>query len=212
MPAQMRPPIRSALLYTTVLLAVTIYGAAATPFGSSQSSQPGSTTKTQPENPTPSTNAAHPPDQTAACLPVDRAAQSVNQDICVSAHVFDVVELSDGTRFLDVCPPGTPDKQCRFTILCPPADRDDVGDLGRFRNQDIHLRGMVLSTHGRMGIVLSHIRQLNGGPPKFRPNPRLLHNFDGQSTRNPIQDPNLRASGHHRSFMNTRDTETRPTR
>src|SRR5271163_3722648 len=37
------------------------------------------------------------------CLSVAEAAQQPNKDICVSAHVFDVVELKDGTRFLDVC-------------------------------------------------------------------------------------------------------------
>ena len=33
----------------------------------------------------------------------------VNKDVCVTAHVYDVVQLPDGTRFLDVCTPDTTD-------------------------------------------------------------------------------------------------------
>jgi hypothetical protein len=149
------------------------------------------------------------------CLPAAEAAsepnQNINKDICVSAHVYDVVELADGTRFLDVCPADLPDEQCRFTLLSPRADRDDVGDLRRYRDQNIEVRGTVRSMHGRMGIVISHVRQFSGGPEKFRPNPRLLRDFNGQSDRMPVRDPNLSPSGHHRSFMNTRDQEPLPT-
>lgn len=148
------------------------------------------------------------------CIPVAEAASEPssesNKDICVSAHVYDVVELADGTRFLDVCPANVPDGQCRFTLLSPQADRDDVGDLRRYRNQNIEVRGMVRSMHGRMGIVISHMRQFSGGPEKFRPNPRLLRDFNGQSGRMPVRDPNLASSGHHRSFMNTREQEPLP--
>ena len=148
------------------------------------------------------------------CLPAAEAAsepsQNINKDICVSAHVYDVVELADGTRFLDVCPTDVPDEQCRFTLLSPRADRDDVGDLRRYRNQNIEVRGTVRSMHGRMGIVISHVRQFSGGPEKFRPNPKLLRNFNSQSDRMPVRDPNLSPSGHHRSFMNTRDQEPLP--
>jgi hypothetical protein len=127
--------------------------------------------------------------------------------MCISAHVYDVVELADGTRFLDVCPADLPDEQCRFTLLSLRIDRDDVGDLRRYRNQNIQVRGTVRSMHGRMGIIISHVRQFSGGPEKFRPNPRLLRDFNGQSDRMPVRDPNLAPSGHHRSFMNTRDQE-----
>ena len=149
------------------------------------------------------------------CLPVAEASsepdQSINKDICVSAHVYDVVELPDGTRFLDVCSADLPDEQCRFTLVSPRADRNDVGDLRRYRDQNIEVRGTVRSMHGRMGIVISHVRQFSGGPEKFRPNPRLLRDFNGQSDRMPVRDPNLASSGHHRSFMNTRDQEPLPT-
>ena len=44
------------------------------------------------------------------CVTADQAEQMLNKDVCVSAHVYEVVELPDGTRFLDVCsrkPPTT---------------------------------------------------------------------------------------------------------
>jgi hypothetical protein len=151
---------------------------------------------------------------TRPCLEIADAVQAsnANQDLCVQAHVYDVVELPDGTRFLDVCPPSISDDQCRFTLITLPGDREEIGDLTRYRDQNISVRGILRSTHGRMGIVLSSIRQFRGGPEKFRPNPRLLHGFDGQSTRRPVRDPNLVASGRHRSFMDTRDREPIPTK
>ncbi len=147
-----------------------------------------------------------------ACMTASEAAQplKVNKDVCVSAHIYDVVELADGTRFLDVCPPDQPDDQCRFTFLSLRPDRDDVGDLRRYRNQNVEVRGILRATHGRMGILISHVRQFSGGPEKFRPNPKLLRDFSGQSDRMPVQDPNLVNSGHHRSFMNTADKEALP--
>ena len=51
------------------------------------------------------------------CVTASQAAQMLNKDICVSAHIYEVVQLPDGTRFLDVCSPQTPDEQCRFTVV-----------------------------------------------------------------------------------------------
>jgi hypothetical protein len=90
------------------------------------------------------------------CVPVTETAsepgQNINKDMCVSAHIYDVVELPDGTRFLDVCPADLPDEQCRFTLLSLRTDRDDVGDLRRYRNQNVEVRGTVRSMHGRIGM------------------------------------------------------------
>jgi len=144
------------------------------------------------------------------CLPVADAVQQPNKDICVRAHVYAVVELADGTRFLDVCPADISDEDCRFTLLSLREDRDDVGDLRKYRDQDVSVRGIVRATHSRMGIQISHIRQFSGGPEKFRPNPKLLRDFNGQSDRMPVRDPNLAPSGRHRSFMNSSDKETMP--
>ena len=51
------------------------------------------------------------------CLTAEEASKMLNKDVCISAHVYDVVELPDGTRFLDVCTPQTSDDACRFTIV-----------------------------------------------------------------------------------------------
>ncbi|MGO8758660.1 MAG: hypothetical protein ACLQG3_11100 [Terracidiphilus sp.] len=144
------------------------------------------------------------------CIPADQAAKLLNKDICISAHIYDVVALQDGTQFLDVCSPQTPDDQCRFTVVSLREDRDTVGELGRYRDQNVEIRGIVQPMHGRSGIVLSHARQFNGGPPRFRPNPLLARGFSAEQDRPPINDPNLRSQGGHRSFMNTRDKETLP--
>ena len=142
-----------------------------------------------------------------SCVTVDNAAKYVNKDVCVAAHVYDVVELADGTRFLDTCSPETPDELCRFTIVSSREDRDQVGVLSQYRDRDVHIRGIVSPMHGRTGMMLSHVRQFNGGPPKFKPNPKLLRGFDGEQSRPPIGDPNLRGQGGHRAFMNQRDQE-----
>ncbi len=144
------------------------------------------------------------------CLTADEASKLLNKDICITAHVYDVVELPDGTRFLDVCTPETPDEKCRFTIMSLWEDRDEVGELRKYRDMNVHIRGIVRPMHGRAGMVLSHARQFYGGPPKFKPNPRLLHGFNAEQERPPMSDPNLRSQGGRRAFMNTRDQETRP--
>lgn len=144
------------------------------------------------------------------CVTADQASKLVNKEVCVTAYVYDVVQLPDGTRFLDVCTPQTPDDACRFTIVSLRQDRDEVGELRQYRDMDVNIRGIVQPMHGRAGMVLSHARQFKGGPPKFRPNPLLARGFSAEDERAPIGDPNLRSQGAHRAFMNTRDQETRP--
>jgi hypothetical protein len=145
-----------------------------------------------------------------ACVTAGQAAKMLNRDVCVSAHVYDVVRIANGTRFLDVCPPSTPDAACRFTIISFAQDRDTVGELTKYRNQNVHIRGLVRPMHGRAGIVLSHVRQFHGGAPRFRPNPMLLRGFNAEQDRPPVADPNLHTYGHSRTFMNMRNQETRP--
>lgn len=144
------------------------------------------------------------------CISADEATKLVDQDVCVSAHIYDVVELPDGTRYLDVCAPQTPDEQCRFTILSLWEDREDVGELRKYRDMNVQVRGIVRPMHGRAGMVVSHARQFYGGPPKFKPNPLLARGFSAEESRPPIRDPNLRAQGGGRSFMNSRDRVTLP--
>lgn len=145
-----------------------------------------------------------------ACVPPDQAAQTPNKDVCVAVHVYEVVELPDGTRFLDVCSPDTSDDLCRFTIVSLPVDRDEVGSLLKYRDANVQIRGILQPMHGRWGMELSHARQFYGGPPKFRPNPRLAHGFGGEQQKPAVPDPNLRPHGGRRAFMNSRDLETRP--
>ncbi len=142
------------------------------------------------------------------CMTAGQAATMLNKDICISTHIYDVVQLADGTRFLDVCSPQTPDDQCRFTIISLPEDRGDVGELSKYRDADVQIRGMVQPMHGRAGIMLSHARQFYGGPPKFKPNPLLARGFSAEQGRPPVSDPNLRSQGGRRAFMNTKDQET----
>lgn len=146
------------------------------------------------------------------CIPLDQASQYLNKDICIAAHVYDVVELPDGTRFLDTCPPDTPDDACRFTIESLREDRNEVGELRHFRGTDLHIRGLVQPMHGRTGMLLSHARQFHGGPPKFRPNSLLVRGFSAEQERPPLNDPNLRSQGGHRAFMNSRDQMATPAR
>ena len=144
------------------------------------------------------------------CVTADEASKLLNKDICVSAHVYDVVELQNGTRFLDVCTPQTPDDACRFTIVSLVDDRNEVGELKKYKDMNVRIRGLVQPMHGRAGMVLSHTRQFSGGPPKFKPNPKLAYGFNAEQSRPPISDPNLRSQGSRRAFMNTRDQEARP--
>ena len=144
------------------------------------------------------------------CVTADEATKLIDKDVCVTAHIYDVVELPDGTRFLDICSPQTPDEQCRFTIVSLWEDREEVGELGRYRDMNVQVRGIVRPMHGRAGMVLNHARQFSGGPPKFKPNPKLARGFNAEQERPPINDPNLRSQGSGRAFMNTRDQETRP--
>lgn len=141
------------------------------------------------------------------CYTADQAAHMLNKDVCVSAHVYDVVQLTDGTRFLDVCSPETSDENCHFTVVSLRQDRDTVGELKKYRNMDVQIRGIVRPMHGRAGMLLSHSRQFSGGPPKFRPNPLLAHGFSGEDARPPVSDPNLRSQGGRRTFKNTRNQE-----
>ena len=144
------------------------------------------------------------------CVTADQATNLLKKDVCVSAHVYDVVQLPDGTRYLDVCTPQTPDDACQFTIVSLWEDHDEVGELRKYRDMDVEVRGIVQPMHGRAGMVLSHARQFYGGPPKFKPNAKLVRGFSADQSRPPVNDPNLRSQGAGRAFMNTRDQEARP--
>lgn len=142
------------------------------------------------------------------CVESVDASKYLNKDICISAHVYDVVKLDNGARFLDVCPPDMRDADCHFTIVSLPEDLNEVGELERYRDADVHVRGIVQSVHGQAGMLLSHARQFRGGPPKFRPNQLLIRGFAGDTEKAAVHDPNLRSQGGHRGFMNSNNRET----
>lgn len=133
------------------------------------------------------------------CLAIAEATQHLNQDVCLSAHVYDVIDLADGTRFLDVCSPDTSDEACHFTIISLRQDRKDVGSLQDLRGQEIQIRGVVHSFSGRTGIILSAARQLHGGPEKFRPNPALIQGFSAADGKSAFDDPAFKSGGHRHS-------------
>ncbi len=144
------------------------------------------------------------------CVTADAAMHMLHRDVCIAAHIYDVVQLPDGTRFLDVCAPEVADEKCGFTVVSLWEDREQVGELKQYRDRDVRIRGIVQPLHGRAGIVLSHARQFYGGPPRFRPNPLLARGFNGEQRRPPVSDPNLRAHGGRRAFMNIRNQEPLP--
>jgi hypothetical protein len=147
--------------------------------------------------------------QQKSCLTAEEASRHLNKDVCITAHVYDVIQLPDGTRFLDVCTPESSDDACRFTIISLWEDHGEVGELMKYRDMDVHVRGIVQPMHGRAGMVLSHARQFYGGPPKFKANPKLARGFNADQSRPAVSDPNLRAQGAARGFMSSRDRETR---
>jgi len=134
------------------------------------------------------------------CVSPDHALEHLNKDICIAAHVYNVVELSDGTRFLDVCSAETTDEQCRFSIISRPEDRREVGELASLRDQNIHIRGTVRPFAGRSELVLSHARQLHGGAEKFRPNPALLPGFSAERGKTSFNDKALSSVQHMGAF------------
>ena len=131
---------------------------------------------------------------TRPCYTPDEAQDRAGKDICLAAHVYDVVEARDGTRYLDVCPPEKDEASCRFTVMSVAADRKEVGELEGFREQDVHLRGTVHTVHGQSVMLLSHARQFHDGAEKFRPNPELISGFNADREGTAFRDPTLSAS------------------
>ncbi|MDI3253242.1 MAG: hypothetical protein QJR10_00435 [Bacillota bacterium] len=137
------------------------------------------------------------------CYAPEEALHHANQDVCIQAHVYDVVEMADGTRFLDVCRPELPDGSCRFTILSRKRDRKQVGDLEGYRGQDITIRGTVHASESQGVLLLNDARQFHGGKERFEPNPALLHGFSAENGGPAFSDPATRGGGRRRSVFKT---------
>jgi hypothetical protein len=135
--------------------------------------------------------AASPP-----CMPVEDSRIHTSRDTCLAVHVYHVVTLDGGLRFLDVCSPETSDEACHFSIVSYPEDRDRVGDLKPLQGQTILVRGAVQKFGSRLLIVLNDQKQLHGGQQPFRPDPRLLNGFSAEDAK-PADAPELRVNFHH---------------
>ncbi len=131
-----------------------------------------------------------------ACVPIDDGHLRTSHDTCVAAHVYDVVTLDNGTRFLDLCSPDTADAQCRFSVVSYSADRRSVGELSQFRGKDVEIRGTVALYGQRYLMVLNNDGQLRHGPARFQPDPRLLSGFSAEDSQ-PSAAPELKVNFHH---------------
>ena len=131
-----------------------------------------------------------------ACSPLDDGALRAARDTCVSGHVYDVVTVENGTRFLDLCSPETADAQCRFSVVSYGADKRVVGDLEQFRGKDVEIRGAVQHFGQHYLMVLNDERQFHHGAAQFRPDPRLLSGFSAEDAR-PQNAPELKVNFHH---------------
>ncbi len=134
--------------------------------------------------------------RTPVCAPIDDGGLRIGRDVCVSAHVYDVVTLDNGTRFLDLCSPQTGDAQCRFSVVSYKVDQRGVGDLERYRDKDIEIRGAVRLYDHRYLMVLTDERQFHRQPAPFRPDPRLLSGFSAEDGQ-PQDAPELKVNFHH---------------
>ena len=116
-----------------------------------------------------------------SCLVPNETLAHVNKNVCVTAHVYRVVDAANGTHFLDVCSPQTSDVDCHFFIVSFSQDEKSVGDLQSLLHQTIHINGTVHTIQGRAAIVLSSKQQLRGGKEKFHPNPQLVKSFSAEN-------------------------------
>jgi hypothetical protein len=116
-----------------------------------------------------------------ACIPPDQTLEHLHKNVCVEAHVYRVVNGTDGIRFLDVCSPETSDTDCHFFILSSVEDKKSVGNLDQLVGQTIQIRGTLLPIQGRADMILSSKEQLHGGKPKFHPNPQLAKSFSAEN-------------------------------
>ncbi len=134
--------------------------------------------------------------RTPACSPAADTTLRTSEDTCLQAHVFDVVTVPGGTRFLDLCSPDTSDDACHVSIVSYGKDRKQVGDLEAMRGKDISIRGALQNYNGRYVLVLNEARQLRGGAARFAPDQRLLRGTSAESSED--RSPELRVNFHHR--------------
>ncbi len=116
-----------------------------------------------------------------SCITPDEALKHVHKQVCVEAHVYRIVDGSDGIHFLDVCSPQTSDADCHFFLMSSDEDKKSVGNLQSLVGHTIQIRGTIHTLQGRADMILSSKQQLHGGKEKFHPNPRLMRGFSAES-------------------------------
>jgi len=113
-------------------------------------SSPAQTTPAQ----SPATNAAK------GCIPFTDASKQVGETVCITGKVVAVNESArSGTIFLNFCEDY---KNCPFTVVVFPKDRDKVGDVKKLEGQTIQIHGKVQEYHGQAEIILEDPQQLKG--------------------------------------------------
>ena len=134
--------------------------------------------------------------RTPACSPAADTTLRTSEDTCLQAHVFDVVTIAGGTRFLDLCSPDTQDDACHVSVVSYGKDRKQVGDLEAMRGKDVSIRGALQKYNGRYVLVLNEERQFHGGAARFAPDQRLLRGTSAEGGED--HSPELRVNFHHR--------------
>ena len=144
------------------------------------------------------------------CVTADEATKMINKDVCITAHVYEVVELPDGTRFLDICTPETPDERCRFTIVSFWEDHDLVGELRKYREHECA---------GSRDRALHARTRRNGGEPctavlrraaKVQAEPATGARIQRRAGKGAPFRSQPAYPGRGRSFMNFNDREPLP--
>lgn len=140
------------------------------------------------------------------CYTPATAARHPHRRLCVKAHVYQEIQLDDGTRILDLCSPRTAAADCRFALVSLDRNRPKVGNLLQFVGKEVEAHGKVVPVRGRAEILLSSAKQLHIAAPehhrkeearvhhgKFHPNPELLKGFNATQSRMPVADPAFRS-------------------
>lgn len=145
------------------------------------------------------------------CYPPDEASQHLGQKVCIVAHVYREINLDDGSRILDLCPPGQT-ADCPFAVVSLNRDRKHVGDLHRLIDHQIEIVGKVEPIRKRTEILLRRKNQIlsvltaeevaeqassnktSDRKGRFHANPTLLKSFNASQNRAPISSAVFHAS------------------
>lgn len=133
------------------------------------------------------------------------ARRHPHRKLCVKAHVYQEINLADGTRILDVCSPRDSARECHFAFVSLMQNRAAVGSLKPYIGKEIEVRGIIRPLNDRAEILLTRAKQIRLAPKehhrkeearahrsRFHPNPALLKGFNATQSRMPIADPAFR--------------------